>query len=210
MLYELVMKYDLYGQECNNRFYYSSPAAGSVPGGAEDLTGGFEGGSLVLALKDFWTVVSSVDFHTITTRALYDDTDFFEATALGIAGVSVDGEAVGSATALGFSSERFRTGRNRGYKRFSGFGENKASGNTYVAGVESLAVSAALDDLVTGTTLGNLYGPRVLLLNQPSPGVYELYATEAEQRLNMSPFGLVWGAKTFLTTQRSRLQGHGI
>lgn len=209
MLYELVMKYTLHEQECNNRFHFTSPATGDLAGGAEDLTGGFIAGSLITALVAWWTSTDSVDFHTVTTRALYDPTDFWEETAIGGSGTATDGESMASAYALGFRSARFRTGRNRGYKRFSGMGENAVAGNDYILPLQAGDVSAALNDLVTGDTLGELYGPRVLLLDEPSPGVYKIYPTEAEQRSNMSGFGLAWDANTFVTTQRSRLPGHG-
>ncbi len=209
MLYELVMKYTLYTQECNNRFYFSSPAAGVLPGGAEDLTGGFIVGSLVSAILPFWTSTAGPLFHTVTTRALYDPTDFFESSGLGLGGTGVGGEAMGSAYALGFRSDRFETGRNRGYKRISGFGEGHVQGNTFSSPATADAVALALDNLVTGSTLGELYGPRVLLLDRSAAPVYTLFATEAEQRLNMSAFGLIWRANTTVTTQRSRLPGHG-
>lgn len=209
MLYELVMKYTLYGQECNNRFYYSSPNTGDLPGGAADLTGGFVGGTLVTALVAFWTSANSVVVHTVSTRALYDPTDFFEIASLALTGSNQAGEAMGSAYALGFRSDRFQVGRNRGYKRFSGMGETDVIGNTFQDPITSGAVADALNDLITGTTLGELYGPRVLLLDRSAAPVYTLFPTETEQRLNMSAFGLVWLANTIVTTQRSRLPGHG-
>ena len=208
-IYELVMKYTLYGEECNNRFYFTSPSSGDLAGGAEDLTGGFILGTLVGALVDFWTATNSVQFHTVTARSLYDDTDFFEDDTVGLLGLNAGGEAMASAYCLGFRSNKFQTKRNRGQKRFSGFGETQVAGNTFSDTVPADAVADALNDLVTGSTLGELYGPRVLLLDTSAAPVYSLFETEAEQRQNMSAFGLVWTANAKVTTQRTRLPGHG-
>ncbi len=209
MLYELVMKYTLRAQECNNRFHYSGTIDGDEPGGAEDLTDGFVVSLLVTELKAFWTNIDSVDFHTVTTRALYDETDFDEAGALGIGGNDPNGASMASAYALGFRTDRFQTGRNRGSKRFSGYGEGSVDGNDFTSPLLSDAVAVGLGTTIIGGTLGNLYRPRVFLLDEVSPGVYDLFPTETEQRANMSPFPLPWTANTKVTTQRSRLPGHG-
>jgi hypothetical protein len=213
-IYELVMQYTVYEQECQNRFYYKSGTPGDVANGAEDVCVGFEL-TCAAAIEDVWTgQVGGVDWHLLKARDLYNALDFYENTTVGRVGTNTDTTpAVPSFTSVSLRSPRYRVGRNRWYKRFAGIPEGTLDGNEWNDAVNQAALEAALVDTFVGVSSGATMTPLHLFLEKTvAEGTgkitYAPYEDEAIQRFWAHTVDQVDYHR--MTTQRTRLVGVGI
>lgn len=209
-IYELAVKGDLWGQEIVNRFHYQSGTTGDLPGGAQDLVDVFLTDIMPAIRGIYCDGPNTLMTRGVTARSIYDPTDFGENLTLALPGLrNVAGDPVPPFVALSFRSPRYKTGRNRANKRFAGVGETEITGNVYFDGAWSEALETALVASIVGPVTGATFLPQLYFLQKTAgqPDVYAMYPTEPEQRLNRA---LLTQMDVYrLTTQRSRITGHG-
>ncbi len=213
--YELALRQTCYGQQTLNLFNYYSSASGPVTGGAADLVATWSAAFLPVLRAMLKNDVSEYAINSVYAYAVQDVDDFFEViydppqTGL----KTISGQAASPFMTFSFRTDRWRVGRNRGYKRFSGICEGDIAGNDFDPGGTLIAdVIAELERTVVGSVTA--YYPSIAGKDkyEPTPEfppvyAYRYYDTEAEQRLESS-LSNVWNGYR-LTTQRSRIAGHG-
>lgn len=213
--YSLLMFGKIYGEVWQNQYNYMSSAIGDVTDGAEDLNIGFDT-NLKPKLQAMWR--DDEEQFTIEgyyTVDVFNEDDFKESLFIppftGTNGLS--GDAVSPFLTFSFRTDRWRVGRNRGYKRYSGICEGDVGGNVYDPGGTVLAdMAAVLGGVLVGTE--DAYTPVIAGKQkyvpdpeQPTKFAYKYYPTELEQRTASSGRS-VWSPYR-LTTQRSRIEGQG-
>jgi len=208
-IYSLMFEYAVHGELCQNRFHYATPASGATSLGAEKLVEAFQQDVLISLAALMTNVGGAVTYNRLYAVNLYDDTDFSEDTGLvPLVPTGTFGEAVPSFLSLSFTSPRFRVGKNRWYKRLAGLGETAITGNLYTATVQAGAAADAMTAQITQLPSGQKYNPVLLFLDPSSVPPYQVYVSEAAQRVEMA-LVTTW-AYYNLTTQRSRKEGVGI
>lgn len=226
MLYEVVMRQLLFGQQVINRMHYNgsgTPAAVSRSFALISALGFIpDGVTGVYPVNRFFTKLIALQSPGLThveveCRALYDPVDFyvrpFTTPVAGIFG----SETVSPLVAYGFTSTRVRTDIRRGQKRFGGVAEEAVANGGVLSAtvqVQGLAVANALGEVLTYDDEGNTltFAPVVLSFREDvSPSgrpVYVKYDTLAEQEQHMAQ-GITYTLKQTVRSQNSRQYGRG-
>lgn len=218
------------GQECVNRFYYSStgePASTTLSFlltrglGAIANAGVYPVSGLMKKIAD--AVHTSVVFNTLTVKRLYNVTDFYSLPFLEPLTGARSGDGMSPFVALGYRTNRTRSDIRRATKRFAGVSEGDVGQNgVLVAAYVTTVVNAlrlALGAVVTETDEGNTvtFSPVVLGkqrydpdtgLPSPTGRAYRLYPTEAEQLTKLMS-GIAWDNYPDVRSQTSRQVGRG-
>jgi hypothetical protein len=227
MLYEVVLTQNYFGQQCINRWNYSSsgtagsqtaafgllnamgwvPTAGVFP--ADTVASGLQGNQ-----------VTEVIYENVLVKALYDDpTDFIDyGFVSGVTGLVSVGDGMSPTAAVGFRTNRVRTDVARGTKRIVGITE-AAVGNGGVIEESSLeafdAVAALMSGVLTysGGGASLTFTPAVCGKEEyPVPDTdrfaYRYYPTLSEQ-LAKTALGVTWSTYRTIRTQTSRQYGNG-
>ena len=213
--YEVLFRQTCWGQQCVNIFNFYSSAPGDIPGGAADVIEVFRTDVAGYVRQMLRLDPAEYTADSIYGWAVNDPTDFAEylyaPNSTGY--IQAAGQAAPPFMSFSFRTDRWRTGRNRGAKRFAGICEGNMAGNTFNPGGTILAdLKDALEQTLVGvitayypTVAGKLkYVPDPL---KPTVYAYKYYPTEAEQRAE-SALNVTWNPYE-LTTQRSRKAGYG-
>lgn len=215
-LYEVVLRGTVHAQQWINRFYYASTDTGAPSGwDASELLDAVEA-VVVPVIKGLTSGSGDWKFDDTIIRNLYDDTDFAENLGQNENGVIGSSQAMPPFVALAFRTTRMRTGKNRGYKRISGVPESRVSGNGITGLTTEVNNAAAV--FSSGLPVGaptpvDTAHPVVLFYDfkgidpETLRREYGLFATEVLQRQNMHLYPNFSYYR--LTTQRSRISGHG-
>ncbi len=213
--YELSMRQVVWDQQCLNLFNFYSSGVGPVAGGAEDLVDTWRTAFTPVLRALLRQALPEYSLNSVYAYDVNNPDDFFEYVwpnpVTGLNGDS--GAATSPFMSFAFRTDRWRVGRNRGYKRFSGICEGDIAGNVFTPGGTLLAdIVTALEATVVGAITAyypsiagkEKYVPDPL---KPDTYAYKYYDSEAVQRLESS-LSNIWNAHR-LTTQRSRIAGHG-
>lgn len=207
-LYSTVLEYTVYGEVCQNRFHYASEAAGAVAVGAAKINQTFQLDVLPEIADLMSSLGSNISLDRLYTVNLYDETDFNEDNSLSPAVPPNDhGEVAPTFLALSFTSQRYRVGKNRWYKRIAGLGEGDIDGNEWGNSTTAIAAGTAMTTTLIHPSSEDPFDPVLLFLNPLSDPPYKLYDPETAQRAQMAFVTDV--AYYGLTTQRSRKEGVG-
>lgn len=212
---ELVIKTEVYGQECNNVFHYSPDFTGSIPESALGLLNAFVA-NISTAIGNIMSIDAKLKAYSV--RDVYDPSDFAEVLFVPTQAFgSRAGQAMPPFVAAAFRGVRHGVGFNRWYKRFAGISETDVTGSTWALALTQGEVLA--DAMGASMSIASSQGnytvfPRLVRKQKyttPNGNVgYRYYPTEAQQAANA--FKLAPEELDFyrLTTQRSRLQGLGV
>ena len=215
---ELTTLTEVYGQACINRYHYMSPSNGTPFGGfAIEFVNDWRA-AMETAFLAMLTNTAAVRYQEVRARSLYDSTDFAENLSLNLPGGHSGGESLASNWCFSLRSNRMEAGRNRSYKRVSGFGELDIVGNDPAA-AELTRINAYAALLIVPVIVDNGIDPSVAM----SPVVLKLektidpetlkasyapYLSETAQRAQvMVPTGYQFYQ---MTSQNSRRPGRGI
>lgn len=227
MLYEVIMRGELYGQSVVNRFnYVSTGTPASILGsfGLASAMGFIPDVGVLPATGIFQRILdmqtNQMLWNAVEVRAAsdYDVTDFYEvAYPAPWQGEVVSSESNSPLIAFGFRTNRVRLDIGRGFKRFAGVPEaaSELGGNvTAVYLAIAVDLAEAMSDILTYDDEGNTisYSPCVVSkLEYTTPSgkpAYKYYPTLAEQ-LEHVALGIDWTPYATVRSQRSRQYGHG-
>ena len=212
------------GQQCVNTFHYLStgtPAAVTRSFALTAAMGMISGLTPDVGhLRRAWLDVSSTHM-TLTEsqiKAVYDVTDFYTLPLAPVFVGTIGGVPLPSFNAYALQTNRVRSDIRRGNRRFAGVSETHTNsfGELTVAGQALLDLLAVdMSNILTYDDEGNTlsFNPVVVSKEkyEPSPGkvAYRYYATEIEQAAELA-VGVLWTAKSYVTTQVSRKRGRGV
>lgn len=224
MFYELTLFSTYIAQRCVNVFNFvltGTPAA--VTGsfglahafGAIASVGLFPEGSLFNTLREVTS--SSVIFNQVRIKNPYDVTDFYSVPFAGTVTGEKSGESLSPAIALSLYSNQVRLDIQAGQKRFVGVPEADTqaggiltSGALTAANVLAGIMSAPLtyDDEGNTLTYTLVVAKKYSDLEAEPPVINSYFPTLATQMDNVAS-GILWTARTYVSTQVTRQYGRG-
>lgn len=221
MLYEVVLRQELFGQEIVNRWNYQSTGTPAAVTGSFGLAWAFGAvdtpfTSVIEKLQVLQA--TAVQFVDLEVRAVYDPLDFYTrpfATATTGSGI---GEAASPVLAYGFRTNRVNRDIRRATKRIAGVLEEATAAGGGITGVyltRADELRAAMSATLTYTDEGNnlTYAPCVVKKERyPVPGkdtfAYRYYE-DPNVQLQNTALGVIWEVYDTVRTQASRQYGRG-
>lgn len=231
MLYEVTLRGTYFGQQIVNRWNYLSTGVPAAVLGSFGLTSAL---GFVFTLPDlipitgtlFRAIINPLSnvmaFNSVSVRAVYDVSDFYELPyPIPITGQTA-GEASAPFVAFGFRTNRVRQDIRRATKRFAGVPEAYVqSGGVVTAGALSdlTTIATRMNAVVTYDDEGNTlsYAPCVVHkqrynpatgLPDPSGSAYRYFPSESEQLANLAT-GIQWQPYDTARSQTSRQYQRG-
>lgn len=228
MIYELSVFTTLFGQQCVNRWNYLLTGDPASVKGSFALIEAFGGIPPTLTPTQFPTgtlmerwqeaAADALQFQSMTCKAIYDVTDFYELPYIPVLDGDQTGDALSPVIAFGFRSSRTRTDIRRGMKRLPGVTEAEVStgGNLVGGGVSfSNEMAGFMSDVLEYDDEGNTlsFAPIVVKKQAYIPEgstreAYRYFPTLAEQLENIA-VGVLWQPYAQVRTQTSRQYGRG-